>query len=130
MGFKTLYNPKGVFYHKQRANIFSFGKQIFRSGMGRMNFFKRFPKQIPLKFFILFPMLFVVYLTAFFGLALLNFPVVSNLPLLAYVAILFIVSYGFNKVKIKTLPLYYLTMHLCYGAGMLYGLLRNQRTWR
>jgi GT2 family glycosyltransferase len=130
MGYKTLFNPQAFFYHKQRTNIFSFSKQIFRSGTGRMGFFKRFPQQIPLKFYIFFPMLFVLYLVAYFALAsFLYLPPVDSLPLLAYIAALLFVSYGLNKHKSKALAFYYVAMHLSYGVGMIVGLFRSQQRW-
>ena len=122
LGFRTVFNPQGLFYHRQRTNLLSFSRQIFRSGTGRMVFFKRFPKEILTKAFILFPMLFVLYLAFFFGLAFLNVPI-SGLPLVAYIALLTIVSFGLNKHKSRLLWAYYMTMHLSYGLGMLRGLL-------
>ena len=128
MGFRTLYNPQGLFYHKQRTNLMDFGRQIFRSGMGRINFFKQFPAQLFWKFHILFPFIFTIYLICFFFAAFLNIPI-SNIPLIAYVAILALVSFGFNKHKSRRLPFFYLTMHFSYGLGMLFGLFKNERTW-
>lgn len=127
-GWKTLYVPGGFFYHKQRSSIMGFARQIFRSGVGRMNYFRQAPKEAPKKFYIFGPMIFVVYLLLFFGLAMVDFPI-TNLPLLLYVSVLAIVSFGLNKHKSKWLPFYYLTLHLSYGIGMLYGLFRTKRTW-
>jgi glycosyltransferase involved in cell wall biosynthesis len=128
MGYRTLYVPSGFFYHKQRSNIFSFSRQIYRSGVGRMNFFVQFPKEGLKKFYTFAPMVFLVYLLAFFGLAFVNLPI-SNLPLIAYVVLLMLMSFGFNKYKTRWLWLYYLTMHLSYGFGMLVGLFKSKVTW-
>ncbi|MDE1824349.1 MAG: glycosyltransferase [Candidatus Micrarchaeota archaeon] len=128
LGYRTVFDPGGKFYHKQRTNIFSFAKQIFRSGTGRVVFFKRFPKQIPLKFYIFFPMLFDIYLFLFFLLAYLNMPI-SGLPLVAYVAFVMLISYGFNHHKSKWLPFYYTAMHLSYGLGLIIGFFKSSRTW-
>lgn len=127
LGFKTLYNPKGFFYHKPRSNIFSFAKQIFRCGMGRMNFFKQFPSSLATKFYMLIPPLFVAYLILFFSLALVNLPI-SGIPLILYVAAIMLIGYG-PKHSSRFQPLYFFTLHSAYGLGMLYGLVRNDRTW-
>lgn len=130
MGFKTLYVPGGYFYHKQRSNLLSFARQMFRCGTGRMRFFLMYPSEAAKKAYIFGPMIFTVYLFGFFFVNLFTPFSLSGLPLTAYVALLLLVSFGFNKYKSKWLPLYYLTMHLSYGAGMLYGLVRgSQRTW-
>ena len=128
LGYKTLFVPSGMFYHQQRGNIFRFALQIARSGTGRMVFFRRFPKQLLPKFYILFPMLFDIYLFLFFLLAYLNYPI-SGVPLILYVAFLMLISFGFNKHKSKWLWAYYLTMHIWYGLGMIRGLFGSQETW-
>jgi GT2 family glycosyltransferase len=128
MGYRTLYVPSGFFYHKQRSNIFSFSRQIYRSGVGRMNFFMQFPKEGVKKFYTFAPMFFLIYLVAFFALAFVNLPI-TNLPLIAYIALLTLMSFGFNKYKTRWLWLYYLTMHFSYGFGMLVGLFKSKVTW-
>lgn len=127
LGYKTLYNPRGVFYHKMRSNIFSFSRQIFRCGMGRINFFKRFPLELLFKFYMLGPMVFLLYLVVFFLGAMVNLPITGT-PLIGYTAIIVLISYGF-KHSSRFQVFYYLVMHLSYGAGMLYGLMKNDRTW-
>jgi GT2 family glycosyltransferase len=130
MGFKTMYVPGGSFYHKARPNIFSFSRQIFRSGIGRMLFFKQYPSEALKKFYMLIPMFFLLYLTSFFTLNLLSIFPITGLPLTAYVALLMIISFGFNKHKSKWLWAYYLIRHLSYGAGLVAGLFgRREKTW-
>ena len=129
LGFKTIFAPGGFFYHRQRPNIFAFAKQIFRSGTGRVTFFRRFPKQLFPKFWVLGPAAFVLYLALFFGFAFANFPIIPYWPLTLYVAFLTIISFGLNKHKSKWLWAYYLTMHLSYGIGMIVGLFRQKNTW-
>ena len=96
--------------------------------MGRMNFFKQFKSTIPTKFYMLLPTVFLVYLIMFFILAFVNLPI-TGLPLTAYVAMIMVVGY-FTKHSSKYQPLYYFVMHMSYGAGMLYGLIRNDRIWQ
>lgn len=128
MGYRTLYVPDGFFYHKQRSNIFSFARQIYRSGVGRMNFFVQYPREGLKKFYIFAPMAFLIYLITFFGLAFINEPI-SGLPLVGYVAALMFMSFFFNKYKSKWLWAYYFTMHMSYGFGMIVGLFKSKVTW-
>jgi glycosyltransferase involved in cell wall biosynthesis len=127
-GYRTLFNPKAFFYHKQRTNIFSFSKQIFRSGTGRMGFFKRFPNELWTKFYMLWPSVLLIYTILLFALEW-NGIAINSIPLISYIAALLFVSYGLNKHKSKTMAFYYLAMHLSYGVGMLVGLFRSQERW-
>lgn len=119
-GYKTLFVPKAIFYHRPRSSLSRFSKQIFRSGMGRMVFFKQFPRQLLRKVYITFPMIFVLYL--------LTLPLWGFTPLLLYVAVNLACSLASSSRNWR-LPLVYLVMHLSYGLGMLYGIFKNERTW-
>lgn len=129
LGYRTVYNPQAGFKHHMRSNLFSFSRQIFRSGVGRMNFFKRFPKEMRGKFYMLGPSAFLVYLVSFFVLNWFNIYPLTGLPLIAYVLILMLVSY-IPKHSSRFQALYYFTMHMSYGAGMIFGMVRNYRTWK
>ena len=58
-GFKTILIPECFVYHKRRTNFKKFFKQIFNSGIARINLYKRHPKSLKLVHF--FPAAFVVY---------------------------------------------------------------------
>lgn len=58
-GFKTKLIPECYVYHKRRTNFKKFFKQVFNSGIARINLFKRHPKSLKLVHF--FPAAFVVY---------------------------------------------------------------------
>lgn len=126
MGYRTMYCPDAFFYHATRTNLFSLAMQMLRCGSGRMGFFRQFPGEAARKFYILFPMFFVVYLLAFFILNSLNLIVVSGIPLIVYVLVNIAVSYLQKDLR---LSYYYFTMHFSYGLGELLGLLRSVRTW-
>jgi GT2 family glycosyltransferase len=126
MGYRTMYSPDAYFYHATRTNLFSFAMQMLRVGSGRMGFFRTYPKEALRKFYILFPMLFVIYLIAFFVLDSLNLAIVSGIPLVAYILTNLLVSYWQKDMR---LSYYYATMHLSYGVGELLGLFRSVRRW-
>jgi len=127
LGYRTMYAPDAYFYHATRTSLIGFALQMLRVGSGRMGFFRQYPSQALRKFYILFPMFFVLYLLAFFVLNWFNLAVVSGLPLTAYVALNFGVSYYQKDLH---LTYYYLTMHFFYGVGLLLGLFRSVKTWK
>jgi GT2 family glycosyltransferase len=126
MGYRTMYCPQAYFYHATRTNLFSLSLQMLRCGSGRMGFFRTYPQEIPRKFYILFPMLFDIYLIAFFGLNWFNIVTVSGIPLILYVLVNLLVSYLQKDFK---LTYYYATMHISYGLGELLGLFRSVTHW-
>lgn len=59
-GFKTVLIKDAYVYHKRRTNAKSFFRQVFFSGVARINLYKRFPRT--LKPVHLLPAVFVIYL--------------------------------------------------------------------
>lgn len=58
-GFKTLLIPECFVYHKRRTDFKKFFKQVFNSGIARINLYKRHPNSLKVLHF--FPAAFVVY---------------------------------------------------------------------
>ncbi len=58
-GFKTKLIPECFVYHKRRTDFRKFYKQVFNSGIARINLYKRHPKSLKPAHF--FPATFVVY---------------------------------------------------------------------
>ncbi len=58
-GFKALLIPECFVYHKRRTDFKKFFKQVFNSGIARINLYKRHPGSLKLLHF--FPAAFVVY---------------------------------------------------------------------
>ena len=58
-GFKTKLFPECFVYHKRRTDFKKFFKQVFNSGIARINLYKRHPKSLKLVHF--FPAAFVTY---------------------------------------------------------------------
>jgi glycosyltransferase involved in cell wall biosynthesis len=58
-GFKTKLIHECFVYHKRRTDFIKFFKQVFNSGIARINLYKRHPKSLKLVHF--FPTIFVVY---------------------------------------------------------------------
>ncbi|MDO8555712.1 MAG: glycosyltransferase [Nanoarchaeota archaeon] len=128
-GFCLAYIPELVVFHKRRASYYGFMKQFFRYGFVRMK--KERINKTPLLmvnpvFFI--PSLFLLYLV----LLPLWFCLQSVflLPLVLYAVLAFVFSvYESWKHKhflaLFLLPFLFLSMHITYGAGMLWCLLKR-----
>lgn len=129
-GYKTLYIPNGFFFHKTRSNLISFARQIFRCGVGRTQFFKQHKDQLANKFYIILPAIFVGYLGLFALIDAFVFWFPIEIPLLAYITLILIASFGFNRHKSYFMPFYYMTLHISYGLGQIIGLFKEIRTWK
>lgn len=144
-GFKVAYTPDIFIYHKRRETLPELAKQIFSYGKTRL--IKENLKQTLRRPFFLIPSAFVIYL---FLLLILNIDMliinyllfqipkvqeisfIFSLPLSLYLLVDILFSF-FISVKEKSmesffvLPFVFLTIHLSYGLGMLYTLIKNPR---
>lgn len=117
-GFKTALFKEAYVYHKRRTNLRQFFKQVFNSGIARINLYKRHPKSLKLVHFL--PSVFTV--GAFFSiiLGLLVSPYLL-LPLAIYTLILFIDATIQNKsfyIGLKAIIASYCQL-MGYGSGFL-----------
>jgi len=136
-GFKVAYSPDIVVYHKRRATIKAFAKQIFSYGKTRTmkeSFFKTLKRP-----FFLVPSIFFLYLIILLISIILKPSVTGNvigiskvglnsllfLPLILYL-ILDLVFSVYEAIKNRNftaffpLLLIFPLLHLSYGIGMLY----------
>ncbi len=120
MGYHAMYCPDGYFYHSVRKNLGSYAKQIFRCGIGRIRFFKQFPRQAVRKFYILIPAAFIIYLP---------FAIFLPAPLVIYLMLNLSASFMTSNHRSIRLPAYFFVEHVSYGTGELLGLFREVRTW-
>ena len=123
-GFKIAYSPEIIAYNKRRTNIKDFFIQNFNYGKVRP---KKEPFLETLKHpFFIIPSLFILYLILLIPLMIISkfflFPAIIYICL----NIIFSVYEGTknnNFFAILFLPFIFLTIHLSYGAGFLYGLI-------
>ena len=87
-GFKTALISDAYVYHKRRTSFYKFYKQVFNSGIARINLYKRHPHS--LKIVHLFPSLFVT--SSLMLLILSVYKIFFIVPLVFYILLLFIVS--------------------------------------
>lgn len=145
-GFNVAYSPKLIVYHRRRANLIGFMKQVFSYGRTRPQK-ESFFETLKMPFFFI-PSLFLIYIFILLILILIN-PIITgnvigsrkfNNPVFAILTplILYIVIAVFSSVHdsiknrdykaIFILPLIYFVMHISYGYGMIYGYVKKSRT--
>lgn len=127
--FKVAYSPNIIIYHKRRESIGKLAKQVFKYGITRPakeSLFETLKRPA-----FLVPSLFITYLFISALLTLFLFP--SNflyliyLPLIIYIISSFLFSLFLsiknrNILSLFALPIIFLTIHLYYGIGMLFGI--------
>jgi len=117
-GFKTALINDAYVYHKRRNTLKQFFKQIYNSGIARINLYKRHPES--LKIVHLFPLFFSLGFFLSLLLILLGFPYLLYFYFL-YFFLLFLTA-GFKYKSIKTGLLSVATsfiMLFAYGSGFL-----------
>ncbi|MDR2690984.1 MAG: glycosyltransferase, partial [Dysgonamonadaceae bacterium] len=110
-------------YHKRRTDLKKFFKQIFNSGIARINLYKRHPKSLkPVHFF---PALFTLYLFVSLFLSFLWWFI--SLPVCLFAVLIFIDA----LVKTKSITISLLSVSasfiqlFAYGSGFLYAFIKN-----
>jgi glycosyltransferase involved in cell wall biosynthesis len=117
-GYSCRLFPDSWVYHKRRTNWRKFYKQVYNSGIARINLFKKYPES--LKLVHLLPSVFT--LGVFFLLIISIFFVWSLLPLLLYALLIFIDSTLINKnicIGFDSIIASYIQL-IGYGTGFLY----------
>lgn len=123
-GFKTRLIKSAFVYHKRRTSLKQFFKQVFNSGIARINLYKRHPKS--LKIVHLAPAIFTV---GSIGLLILSivYSTIFLLPLLIHVLIIFIDSSSKNKslsIGLVSVATSYIQL-FGYGLGFISATLRR-----
>lgn len=123
-GYSCRLFPEAWVWHKRRTDFRKFFRQVFNSGIARINLEKRHPHT--LKLVHLLPTVFLLGCIFLIVAALLSCSLWPLLPLLLYALLVFVDSFLQNwslKVALLSIPAAYI--QLCgYGAGFL------QSWWR
>ncbi len=124
LGFRVAYSPEIISYNRRRDTLLGLIKQIFNYGQNR-------PKIEPLfetlkKPYFLIPSFFLLYLLLLPFLFLINLFFIF--PLLIYLLLNFLFSV-YESIKNKEflwlLPLIFFSIHLSYGLGFIWGMIRR-----
>lgn len=127
-GYKLIHDPDAYVLRSQRRTLKAFTKQMLNYGRGRAEQTLADPSSFKPSHLV--PTLFLLYLLS---TVLFSQNILYLLPLACYfVASLSYSAYSVSKLKewrfLYALPPVYLIMHICYGAGMIWGFLRSI-TW-
>ena len=130
-GRNLFHSPHLIAWHQRREGVSKFGKQLFRYGQGRGQYFRRAPKHTRLAHAL--PALFLLYIGAL-GLSMavgVLVPPFFWVPLVAY-AVLSLMASGkiliqrrLNWTLAPKLAGLFLTIHFSYGTGFLAGWLKR-----
>ncbi|MBE9487628.1 MAG: glycosyltransferase [Bacteroidetes bacterium] len=118
-GFSTALIQDAYVYHMRRTDVKAFFKQVFFSGMARINLYKRFPRT--LKLVHILPAFFALYILLLFPL-ILFFGKIIMLPIFAVVIIWFLDSLRlYRSVNISLMSVESSFIQIfAYGLGFLY----------
>jgi glycosyltransferase involved in cell wall biosynthesis len=117
-GYKTMLIEKAFVYHKRRTSFKSFYKQVFNSGIARINLYKRHPQSLKAVHFL--PSLFLIGCLVCLVAAL--FFISFILPILIFILLVFIDAIIKNKsiaVGLLAIPASFIQL-VGYGSGFLF----------
>lgn len=130
-GFHVAYNPEIITYNKRRATVKELAKQIFTYGKVRPAK-EKFSETLKKPFFLI-PSIFFLYSVWIIMIGFLrSLSLLALIPVLVY-AFLALVFALHDSIKNKNLlsffvlPFIYITIHLSYGAGMLWGYIKGNK---
>ena len=121
-GFKCYLINDAYVYHKRRTDFGKFYKQIYNSGIARINLHKRHPGSLKLTHF--FPAAFVVFTIASL-VCLLSKPMLA-IPFLVYISIILIDS----SLKNKSFYIGFLSVQSLFVQMFAYGLGFMKSFWK
>ncbi len=93
-GFKTRLIKNAFVYHKRRTNFRQFFKQVFNSGIARINLYRRYPKSLKIVHFA--PAIFIIGLIGLIILSII-YSIIFIIPILIHMLIILIDSSLKNK---------------------------------
>ncbi len=119
-GFKSRLFPKAYVYHKRRSDFRKFFKQVFNSGMARINLSLNHPGT--LKLVHLLPSVFVLFMTTIVGISFIS-PLFLIIPLLYSLSILIDSLVKSKNFEVALLSIVAAWVQLYgYGLGFIYAL--------
>ena len=124
-GFRSTLLRQCYVYHKRRTNFRSFFKQVFNSGMARINLYRRHPSSLRTMHFL--PALYCLYALTSFAVLLFTGAWEPLLPLILYHAIVFfdsLLSTG-NPLVAFFSVMTVAVQHTGYGLGFIRGFIER-----
>ncbi len=131
-GFNVQLIENAFVYHKRRTNFRQFFKQVYNSGIARINLYKLHPRSLKLVHFL--PAAFTIGLFLMLVLAIFNTLFLT--PLIVFILLIFSASLiEYKDVKVAALSILASFIQLTgYGTGFLagvwHGLIRNRKDYK
>jgi glycosyltransferase involved in cell wall biosynthesis len=124
-GFKTMLIPECFVYHKRRTDFRKFFKQVFNSGIARINLYKRHPRSLKSVHF--FPAAFVAYQLLSIPHAIYHHAIWVLFPTMFYLGLILIDATIYTKNPwIGVLSVWAsLVQMFGYGLGFMKGFLKR-----
>lgn len=124
-GFRAILLRECFVYHKRRTDFKKFFRQVFNSGVARINLYKRHPQS--LKLFHFFPSAFILYFFLAVAASFLLKSIIPILPLVVYFLAVFADALAKMKSLGETLlAVWSAAVQLCgYGLGFIKGFWRR-----
>ncbi len=124
-GFRAILIPDCYVYHKRRTDFKKFFKQVYNSGIARINLFKRHPKSLKIVHF--FPAAFVVYQLLTIPHAIYHQDSLVLWPTIIYLmSILLHAGISAGSLKLGLLSVVASLVQLTgYGSGFIVGFVRR-----
>ncbi len=117
-GFSCALIKEAFVYHKRRTDFKKFFKQIYNSGIARINLFKLHPSSLKLTHFA--PAVFAIFLILSLAALSIGFPWFFYLLLLYLMAIMLHATFQFKSVQIGILAIIAtLVQMISYGTGFI-----------
>lgn len=123
-GFKTGLIPEAFVYHKRRTNFRQFFKQVYNSGIARINLYKRHPQSLKILHF--FPAIFSLGLAVSLIAAIFSFPYFLALYTVYFLAIFIDSSVKNKSLMVGALSILASAIQLIsYGSGFIYAFVKR-----
>lgn len=124
-GFRTRLLRECFVYHKRRTSFYKFFKQVFNSGIARINLYKRHPDSLKLLHF--FPAAFVIYQLLSVPHAIYHGDYWVLYPTITYLTLIFIDSLWMSKnLWVALLAIWASIVQLSgYGLGFITGFIKR-----
>ncbi len=133
-GGKIFLTPKIKSYYYPRSNLKKLWRQYFQYGFWKIRVLQKHFKTMQLRQFVPPAFVFSLLTTGVVGLFSTNIFWLFLSILLTYLVTCFTVSFkiGLNKglEYIKILPLIFFILHVSYGVGFLFGLIKFLKYWK
>lgn len=125
-GFKLAYIPSIFLYHRRRSTTGDLARQVFKYGYVRPK--KESITETLVKPSFMAPSLFLIYLVLFPILTLLSYLTVIPLILYLILSLYFSLTASImnkNLIAFFILPFIFFLIHVSYGLGFIYGLIKK-----